>query len=185
MTNIRGLTFAGCVEYVRNNFGEEGLKKVLDNLSEEERKVAGAKFHAMEWYSLNIFVNFLSTAEKVMGKGDNNICYAAGKLSAAEAFGGIYKLFLEFGGPSIFLKKAALAWRTLNDSGYLDIIVTKEHYAKGRVKEYANPHKNYCYFLAGYFEKVLELSGGRNVKITETKCTCQGDEYCEYEGVWE
>lgn len=185
MPHIRGLTFAGSVEYVRKNFGEEGLKKVLDSLPEEDKKIAGGKFQAMEWYSESSFANFLSSADKILGKDDHGVCYEAGKTSAAEAFGGIYKLFLEFGGPNIFLKKAALAWRTLNDSGYLEIAIAKDNYTKGMVKEYGAPNKCYCFFLTGYFEKVLELSGAKNVKVKETKCRLSGDDCCEYEGTWE
>lgn len=185
MSSIRGLTFAGAVEYVRRNFGEEGIKKVLDNLPEEQRKIVSSKFPAMEWYQLSIFTNFLNTADKILGKGDHNICYQAGKTSAEAAFSGIYKIFLEFGGPQIFLKKAALAWRALNDKGYLEIGVAKENYATGKVKEYENPDKCYCFFLTGYFEKVLELSGGKNVLVKEEKCRLTGDDCCEYKATWE
>lgn len=185
MSSIRGLTFSGAVEYIRSNFGEENLQKVLNSLPEEERKTISGKFHIMEWYSLSIFVNFLSTADNMLGKGDHNICYLSGKASAEEGFGGIYKIFLEFGGPNLFLKKAALAWRALNDSGYLEVEVSKEGYARGKVKEYINPHKCYCYFLVGYFEKVLELAGGKNVKVKESKCRLLGDDCCQYEGFWE
>ena len=185
MPSVRGMTFAGSVEYVRKSFGEEGLKKVLDSLPEEDKKIAGEKFHTMEWYSESIFANFLSSADKILGKGGHQICYQAGKMSAAEAFGGIYKLFLEFGGPNIFLKKAALAWRALNDTGYLEIEVSRENYVLGMIKEYENPHKCLCWHLVGYFEKVLELSGGKNVKAKETKCRCAGDDACQYETTWE
>lgn len=185
MSNIRGLTFTGVVEYIRKNFGEEGLKKVLDSLPEEERKIASGKFHTMDWYPQKSFIFFLSTADRVLGKEDHKICYEAGKIGAEEAFGGIYKVFLEFGGPQALLKKAALAWRALNDTGYLEVEISRENYTKGKVKEYGNPHKCACSYLTGYFEKVLELSGAKNVKAKETKCRLSGDDCCEYEATWE
>lgn len=185
MSNVRGLSFAASVKYVRQNFGEDGLSKLLENLPEEERKIVSGKFHSMEWYSQKIFVNFLSTADKILGKGEHSICYSAGKASAEDAFGGIYKIFLEFGKPHTLLKKAALAWRGLNDTGYLEIEVSRENYSKGKIKEYENPHKCLCIHLTGYFERVLELSGAKNVKANEIKCRCSGDDCCEYEVTWE
>lgn len=183
--NVRGLSFAASVKYVRQNFGETGLQKVLDSLPEEERKIAGGKFHPMDWYPQAIFVKFLSAADKTLGTKEHEICYLAGKANAEDAFGGIYKIFLEFGGPQALLKKAALAWRALNDTGYLEVEVSRDKYTKGKIKEYENPQKCLCVHLNGYFEKVMELSGAKNAKSKEIQCRLEGADCCEYEVIWE
>lgn len=185
MANVRGLSFTATIKYVRQNFGEEGFLKVLEALPEEERKIVEGKFHSMKWYPQKTFIDFLSTADRILGKNEHDICYPTGKMSAEEAFGGIYKIFLEFGKPQTVLKKAALAWRALNDTGYLEVEVSRDNYVKGKIKEYENPDKCLCCHLLGYFEKVLELSGAKNVKAKETKCRCLGDDCCEYEVIWE
>lgn len=183
MSKVRGISFSGSIKYIRKNFGEEGFCKVLENLPENAREIISGTLNIMEWYPQEAFAIFLSVADEVLGNGDRSVCYEAGKANAEGAFGGIYKVFLEFGRPQTVLRKAALAWRVLNDTGYLEVEIIRENYAKGKIKEYENPHKCLCRHLAGYFEKVLELSGGNDVKVTETKCRCQGDDCCEYEVV--
>jgi len=36
----------------------------------------------------------------------------------------------------------------------------------------------------GWHERAIELSGGSEVRVTETRCRTRGDAVCEYRCVW-
>ena len=42
-----------------------------------------------------------------------------------------------------------------------------------------------CLTVVGWHERAIELSGGRNVKVSETKCRSRGDLVCQYDCSWE
>ena len=42
-----------------------------------------------------------------------------------------------------------------------------------------------CLTVVGWHERAIELSGGRNAQVLETKCRARGDAVCEYRCSWE
>ena len=185
MGNIRGQSILSLVKYLRNNFGEEGYKKALDTLEMMDREIFKGKLTPMGWYPAGAFINMMEAVENIFGAGDYKLCEEVGRFSAEESFGGIYRIFIELSDVQIILGKAPLAWRIINDTGNLEMSSITENSAKCRIKGYDYPKKAFCCELAGYFSKVLDLVGARNVKIAEKKCRASGAEYCEYDVTWE
>jgi hypothetical protein len=42
-----------------------------------------------------------------------------------------------------------------------------------------------CLTVVGWHERAIELSGGRNVKVSQAKCRSRGDRVCQYDCRWE
>jgi uncharacterized protein (TIGR02265 family) len=42
-----------------------------------------------------------------------------------------------------------------------------------------------CLTVVGWHERAIELSGGRSVKVSQTKCRSRGDRVCQYDCRWE
>jgi len=42
-------------------------------------------------------------------------------------------------------------------------------------------NKNVCYFMAGFFQGILEDYTNTHWNVIETKCSAKGDEYCEFQ----
>lgn len=185
MSNVRGLSANLAVKYIKQNFGEEGFAKVLESLDQQERDMFKGMMNPMGLYSAKAFINMINSADKLCGKGDYDICRQIGRFEAQEAFGGLYKVFLELGNPHFVIRRAPLAWRTLNDAGDLEVEQTGDKYVRGKVSNFPDPHKAFCWDLVGYFEKVLEMSGAKNLDVKEIKCRCSGDDCCEFEVRWE
>ena len=186
MGNVRGLSLTGAIKYIRQNFGENGLNRIMEELEANDTEIImREKIKSMSWYSKKAFNNLIKATDKIYGKGDYEICRKMGRFIAEETFSGLYKVFLEFGNPHVVISRASLAWRTLNDTGDLEVEKLSDKYLRGKIKGLYEPNKVFCFNLAGYFERVLEMSGAKNVKVKEIKCHCEGNEYCEYEIGWE
>ena len=185
MSNVRGLSASLAVKYLKKNFGDDGFASILESLEPQDRELFKGMMNPMGLYSAKAFINLINAADKLFGKGDYAVCRQIGRFEAEEAFGGLYKVFLELGNPHFVIKRAPLAWRTLNDAGDLEIEQTGDKYVKGKVTDYPDSDKGFCWNLLGYFERVLEMSGAKNVVIQEVKCRCDGDSFCEYEIKWD
>lgn len=185
MSHIRGLVISATTKYIQQNYGEEGWNKVLNSLEPQDREVLKGKFSPMSFYPVKPYINLMKAADKVFGKGDFEICRKIGIYEAEDTFSGVYKIFLELGNPNFLINKASLAWRTFHDGGALEIEQVGDKYAKGKIVDFPEFDKCFCVNLVGFFGKVLEMSGAKNLQIQETKCRCQGDKFCEYEIKWE
>jgi len=185
MSNIRGMALAAAVKYIKQTYGEEGFKKVVEAMEAGDREVMAGSLNPVNLYSMKAYNSFLDKADKLLGKGDYELCRQVGIFEARETFTGLYKVFLEVGNPHFVIKKAGLAWRTLHDAGDLEVEQTGDKYVRGKVSNFPDPHKAFCWDLVGYFEKVLEMSGAKNLDVKEIKCRCSGDDCCEFEVRWE
>jgi len=47
-----------------------------------------------------------------------------------------------------------------------------------------NVTANDCLTVVGWHERAIELCGGTNVRVRETKCRDRGDAHCEYACSW-
>ncbi|MFA5116688.1 MAG: DUF2378 family protein [Candidatus Omnitrophota bacterium] len=185
MANIRGVSLISGVKYISDNFGEGGLVKVVDSLEPQDRDILRSKLHPMNWYPVKTYSAFMAAADKIFGKGDYNLCFNIGKYSAEDIFSGLYKVFLELGNPHFVIRRGHIAWRTIIDSGELEIEQTGDKFVKVRITGFEEPDKAFCWKVSGYFGKVLEMSGAKNVRVNEGKCACDGGPYCEYDIQWE
>jgi len=185
MSNMRGMALGAAVKYIKQTYGEEGFKKVVEAMEAGDREVMAGNLNPVNLYPIKAYTSFLDTADKLLGKGDYELCRQVGIFEAGETFSGLYKVFLEIGNPHFVIKKAGLAWRTLHDAGDLEIEQTGDKFVRGKITNFPDAHKAFCADLLGYFAKVLEMSGAKNLRVKETKCLCSGDEYCEFEVNWD
>jgi uncharacterized protein (TIGR02265 family) len=184
MSNYRGIAFLAAMKYIKQNYGEEGFARVLESLSPEDRDVITGKLNPVTLYPMKAYISLLAAADKVFGKGDYALCSDIGRFEADETFSGLYKVFLEVGNPHAVIKKASLAWRTLHDAGDLEVEQTSDNYVKGKVTNFPDSHKAFCKVMLGYFGKVIEMSGAKNLDVKEIKCRVNGDDCCEFEVRW-
>lgn len=184
MSNYRGIAFLAAMKYIKQNYGEEGFAKVLESLPPEDRDVITGKLNPVTLYPMKAYISLLSATDKIFGKGDYALCSDIGRFEANETFSGLYKVFLEVGNPQAVIGKASLAWRTLHDAGSLEVERTSDKYVKGKVIDFPDSHKAFCNVLLGYFAKVIEMSGAKDLDVKEIKCRVNGDDYCEFEVRW-
>lgn len=182
MGNIRGISCSSMVKCIEKKYGQAGLSKALDKFSEEERKILTGKFSPMKWYSLQLLVDFLAAADKACGKGDGRVGFVTGEYSAETAFGGLYSMFLEFGEPQTIVVRGPFAWKIIHDVGEFELEEVRDNYVRLKISEFGITDAVYSWHLIGYFQKVLEMSGGENVKVKEIK-GC-GEDCHRFEATW-
>ena len=185
MANIRGVSLISSVKYITTNFGDGGFTKIVDSLEPEDRDILRSKLHPMNWYPVKMYSAFIAAADKIFGKGDLGMCFEIGKYSAEDTFSGLYKVFLEMGNPHFIIRRGHIAWRTIVDTGELEIEQAGDKFVKLKITGFEEPTKPFCVKIAGYFSKVLEMSGAKNVRIKEDKCAADNCPACEYQMEWE
>jgi len=182
--NIRGISYSGVERFIKDNFGDEALQKVMTSLPQDAQRVFAGKFNPMAWYSLDLFIAFLAAADQVCAKGDGMLGYQTGRAAAENAFSGLYRLFLEHNEPRTIIVRAPMAWDIIHDAGSLQIEEAHDKKVYVNIFDFPIPHKSYCWHLAGYFERVLELSGARSAQVREVSCSCEGGQTCKFEATW-
>ena len=187
-TNIKGRGLSGLLRYTKTKVGEEGLKKVLDKLSEEDKAIFSRRVDSSEWYSFKTYVNLLVIIDKELGKGDLRLCEDIGRWSAERDIEAVYKIYTKndsFKDPITLETAPQVMWKNYYDQGdmvFPEIPKSRDETApiRARILDFPDAAKPNCSLLGGWICRALEIISDVKVAVTEVKCRADGDEYCEF-----
>ena len=177
----RGVIFRCIADYVRERKGEEGVKRLEKEMENLGCPLDFDKVKNMAWYPVGLRAVVFIAAKRVFGWGDKEIRdmgYEAPKFSF------IVKLILGcFGSPRAVFDLAPQHWKKHYTVGVMEAAEwhkdEKNMWSIIRIKDF-KLHPDLCIFLCGYFQRMAEFGGGKNVTSEETKCIHKGDPYHEF-----
>jgi hypothetical protein len=137
------------------------------------------------WYPFEQFIELIVKIDTVFGAGDMALVRPLGRHGADANLTTIYRLFFKVGSTQWILGRAVRLWSAHYDSGYLEVMTKGPKSAMLRIRGFATPHRVHCDSVLGWAERSIELSGGKSVVASETRCRCKGDDVCQLETKWE
>ena len=186
-TQARGVVFKTDTEYILGEKGEEGLKKLEEELEKLGHPIKYKEIKSMEFYPAGLRALSLLAIKKTFGFDDKKI-ENMGLVATKKSI--IVKLFVRFflSLERVFFKEAPRIWQKHWTAGELVPVELNEEkkYAILRLENF-NLHPLYCsVYLQGYFAGILQmLIKSPKMTCQETKCSLKGDEYHEYLLKWE
>ncbi len=172
------------VMWIELNHGGDGLTRVLAECSPELRATIEGGMRKAAWYPLAQMLELCVVIDRVLGVGDLGLVRELGRQSCDANLTTIYRLFFKLGSVHWILGRAVRLWSAHYDSGYLEVMTRGPHAAVARVRAFAQPDPVHCLSLAGWIERSIELSGGHDARVVESKCRTRGDELCQLELEW-
>lgn len=173
------------VNYVKENYGEEGLKKVTDTLKELDVDIGDVEeFADTEWVSETLAHIFFVTSARVLGWSEKEI-YEIGREIAPQST--ITKVFLRYF-PSIkkTLQRGVKQWNNNFTRGELSVEEFDSKNKKGILvlRNFKSHYFAYIHFQ-GFFSRILELiTGSDKVKISEPECINEAKGDWQWEFSW-
>ena len=185
MPNVKGSAISSRCLWVRLHHGDEGVKEVARRVGAATRAAldCGAVDKAA-WYPFDVFVDLNEAIDQVFGAGDLALVRTLGRFGAEANLRTILRLFYMVGTVKWVLDRAARLWDLHYDSGKLLIVRKPGNEVEMRIVRFATPHRAHCLSVAGWAERSVELSGGKDVKMIETACRARGDDDCSFDVSW-
>jgi len=173
------------VNYIRENYGEKGLKKVKDTLKEMGVEIGNVEeLSDTKWVSRTIPHAFFVASVRIFDWSEKEI-FELGKKIAIQST--IIKIFIKYF-PSIknTLEQGVKGWNHNFTRGKLELKEFNKKERKGKLVLKDFPTNSLaCIHYQGFFARILELmTGSDNVKIKETKCMSNGAPYHEFPFEW-
>ncbi len=185
---VKGSAVTARIRWVRELYGEEGVRRLKDALEPELRRALEGKILPHEWTSMELLIAMSVELDRIYGKGDLELCREMGRYASRANLPTLYRIFYVFGSPAFIVKRAARVWDVHYSSGQLLVDTGKEsdgiEYARLRIVGFQTPHRAHCLSVLGWCEQSVELSGGKIVSAEETKCRTRGADVCELLARW-
>jgi uncharacterized protein (TIGR02265 family) len=179
---VKGGALLARFAFVRELRGEEAVQHVIARLPEADRTACASIFTG-GWYPFELNERIDAAVAAEMGMG-NDVFLLMGEKSAAQNLAGAHRPMLTPGDPHGFLQRAPQIYRLYYDTGHREYERAGEKRAILRTFDAETFSRNDCLTVVGWHRKAIELCGGRDVRVTETKCRAKGAEHCEYICEW-
>ena len=179
---VKGGALLSRLSFVREQRGEEAVQRVLARLPEIDRKTC-AQILTGGWYPFELNERLDGAVAAEMGMGDN-VFLMMGEKSALQNLGGPHRAMLSPGDPHGLLRRAPQIYQMYYDVGRRTYESAGEK--KAILKTYDAPalSKNDCLTVVGWHRKAIEMCGGKEARVIETKCRAKGAAFCEYVCEW-
>jgi len=180
---VRGFAFKDDAEFILKEKGEEGLKKLEDELARVGYPIEYKKIKLMNFYPIGMQILNLLAIKKVFNFDDNKFREMGAfesKLPLAVRF--FMRYFVSF---KTMAKQTSKMWKKYYTAGDLQVSTYNEaeRYAILRLKNF-RLHPLHCRVLEGYFPNSAKMVVRRPVTCKETKCLFLGNAYHEFLLKW-
>jgi len=179
----RGISFKGEMEYILNEKGPEGLKKLEEEMAKVGVPIKYKEISAMRFYPIGMEIVTMLAIKKVFNF-DQEDFRKMGNFESKLSL--IIRVFMKH----LFsieeaAKEAPNVWRKNYTIGNLKVakIDKNEQYAILRVEDFCL-HPIICQILEGYFASIGKMIIGKEVSCRETKCMHQGADCHEFLLKW-
>jgi uncharacterized protein (TIGR02265 family) len=108
-----------------------------------------------------------------------------GRASAEENLKGPHHVFIRPGDPHFLLSHAQEIYRLYYAVGLRSYEKTGARGGVLRTLGAESVTDADCLTIIGWYQRAIELCGGRDVRIEHTKCRARGNDSCEYPCTWE
>ncbi|MGD8438965.1 MAG: TIGR02265 family protein [Holophagae bacterium] len=181
---VKGSVLKSRLEFVRSEFGDEGLSTLLGSLSDDDRKVL-ERLVAVTWVDFDVGKRLDEAIVAQLGGGSTRFFERLGEASAEVNLSTLHNAFIAPGDPQAFLAKAPQIYRLYYDVGWREYEATGEREGVLTTHEAETFSKTDCLTVIGWYRKALELCGARNVRIVEESCRASGGDVCRYRVSWQ
>lgn len=123
-------------------------------------------------------------AAKVKHEPLQKFARRAGRAAASEAFSGVYRVFALVLTPEKLLEKASRIWGSLYNRGEMMVESRTDKGAHIKLLNFPSEEAG-CARITGWIERMVELTGVRNARVTQSRCCAKGAPACEWDIQWD
>lgn len=185
MPNVKGVVLIARKDFVESAYGDEGWQKILMSLREPHVGVLRGQLLPFSWYPFSTNQALDNAICQVLASGDTGVFREMGRFSAEKNLGSVHATFVRGDDPHALIANSRAILRTYYDEGER-VYERKGERACALITTGEGCYsRSDCETNLGWFERAVEIMGGRNVEAKEISCRGLGAERCEYHFSWD
>ena len=178
MAQIKGSKLSSKLVFLRQQFGESGVERVLAAMSDADRAALKSVID-LKWYPFDLYDRLLGSIVATVGGGKESILDRLGESSADHQLSNIYAAYKRDELVKMF-KNMIPMHSHMNDPGQMEVVTTGPA-ACTIVVAAPTSTPTACRVSRAFYKRVAEISGATDVRVEETTCTGRGDAACRFE----
>jgi methyl-accepting chemotaxis protein len=182
----RGSALALRINFVREKYGEPGLKKVLNRLDPATRSVLSGQLDTASTYPRELSTQLTQAISTELADGKEGIMFDISAYQASQEVKTEFKQYLKHGDPASMIKRMDLVTR--HYWGDVLVVIERKGPKAYHIKLGQSPNITHAmcqYNWPGWVSGAVTASGGVRPQVKKLTCAHQGAEFCEYDINWD
>ena len=183
---IKGTSVRGTFDFMKLRFPTH-FDHWINEMPESAQNIMKNLILTSKWYPIEDgLIIPIETIGKLFYNGDSQ--YAAhymGRCHAEITLTGIYKFFVQLNSPRFIISRGLEVMNTYFRPCTFEVKILETNVVIIQLQEYSNPHIIIEASIAGWTERAIEISGGKNVQTEIVKSLTRNDPYTEIVICWE
>jgi hypothetical protein len=178
---MKGIGFANVQAYVQTKHSKAKWTEVLARLTEDDAQIVASAV-AVGWYDVLLFARLLRVVDEVCGRGDLELLDEVGKFEAEQDLNRVLRLLLRVLTPLQIFRVERRLWKHFHDSGQWQWCRVSNGVDATLAGWAVDPAL--CQELASYLVRLMEFTGGKDVRVLHTTCRAKGADTCVFQYRW-
>ena len=184
-TRIKGASLLARLQYLAERGGDALREAVFERLPPPDRRILQNRPLPSSLFPLELNARLDEAIAQVVDPAHRVAVYRElGRASAQQNLHKFHGIFLQGRGPHDLLSGFPAVRATYYSDGAASYEKTGDSSGVFRVAGARSHSLPDCESTAGYFERAIELLGGREAKVELGRCRTRGDERCEFRCEW-
>jgi hypothetical protein len=177
---VKGTMFVDLVKMIRANKRLNWSKY----LSPADWEVINTRIVPSKWYSLELYEKFAMAVFQVLAKGNTDVVRQRGRVRGKELFEGVYQSIIISNDPMESLSRFVVSFGQFFNFSLNKFENAGNNHAKVS-HESEHPSMPYSFQLMGHLEVLVEIAGGKNVKIEMVAKQWEGAPSTVFDITWD
>lgn len=171
------------LDWAGQRLGPDVLDRIRPRLSPEGRAQLDRPLLASRLYPFRLLIELDRTIASLAGGNEADVFRQLGEHSAQINLSTVYRVFNKQQ-PHEFFERAAQLHSRFQDFGRAEYERTGDTSCRLTLHDCASHSKVFCRSALGYYVESTRLQGGKDIRVVERTCTCDGADACRFEISW-
>lgn len=181
---MKGNLLASRARWIRENGGEAGLDELVEAVPEPGRRFLIEPPLPFAWYPFEPMLAIDREIIRSVMNGRVERMYDLGNAIARYDLSTIYKVLFKLGSPAFIIKRIGIVYGQYLRPGRAVSESSSPGAATVSLTDVRFPYYFCAHGISGWLHAAIELSGGRNVAVTQVDCVHRGAGECRFELRW-
>ena len=182
--NVKGSVLASRLAYVRAERGDATLSRVLARVPAGDRAVLSGVLLPFAWYPFETNAHLDRAIKDELGMG-NELFLRLGARSAEDNLtSASQKQWIVGKNPQALIKQTSTIYSVYYDTGRREYERIGDNAAVLRTYDSLSFSVEDCLTVVGWYDRAIQMCGGKNVRVEERTCRALGGPHCEYACSW-
>jgi hypothetical protein len=182
VATTKGNILKSLLKFIESDLTPDQFAKTLAGLSDEQRALATSRVLPSAHVPEVLLNRLTELAAAAKGEELDSFGQRAGKAEVADAVG-LYRFLVVVLTPNALLSKASISWSSVHNTGKMSVENQTPTSARIRLTGFAS-ERSHCARLTGWFVRLSEMTGAKDVRILHDECITRGSKDCSWGLLW-